>query len=517
MYKNILVICLISLFIGCGGSSSNTNDDQYDPDNSLIESNLSKSGYLIDSAIQGVTYKTDSLSGTTDSSGKFEYNSDDSEITFTIGDITIATFVLSNINEDDTIYPTDLVNTHRTDINNTKVVKILRFVQSLDDDNNPDNGININETTRDKLSQKFNLLDDNISHSYLENHLSNLNIPYRDEDLAKEHFYKTLENKRITGDTPPIFLQTDFSPILNENFDDYLDFEAKDLEDSLFKLRYTIQGIDSKYFSISYNFGSLRFIIPPDYETKQNYSLTVTVKDTNNNASSKDINITIKNIDSNGTIFFNGHYYNEVNSSQTGRIWLDRNLGADRKCTSFDDLSCLGDFYQWGRNNDGHEKLLAETVLESNLSLTNLNDTDDRFIITNTFTSDWGKDFDSDGSQRSFNWSKIDGSSVCPIGFRVPTITELKAETLDQGIDTIEEAYDSFLNLRPTSERSYSSGRFFSLSNDKVILWSSSNTESLSVTKGQALIINNNSPLDSPSRISNSNTFYGYNIRCIKD
>jgi uncharacterized protein (TIGR02145 family) len=43
---------------------------------------------------------------------------------------------------------------------------------------------------------------------------------------------------------------------------------------------------------------------------------------------------------------------------------------------------------------------------------------------------------DADGSQRSAQWSKADGTGVCPVGFRVPTQTELATETLDYaGID----------------------------------------------------------------------------------
>jgi hypothetical protein len=44
-----------------------------------------------------------------------------------------------------------------------------------------------------------------------------------------------------------------------------------------------------------------------------------------------------------------------VSSSKTGRVWLDRNLGATQVATSFDDSAAYGDLYQWGRAKDGHE------------------------------------------------------------------------------------------------------------------------------------------------------------------
>jgi hypothetical protein len=39
----------------------------------------------------------------------------------------------------------------------------------------------------------------------------------------------------------------------------------------------------------------------------------------------------------------------------TGKVWLDRNLGARQVCTSSTDAACFGDLYQWGRAKDGHE------------------------------------------------------------------------------------------------------------------------------------------------------------------
>ena len=41
--------------------------------------------------------------------------------------------------------------------------------------------------------------------------------------------------------------------------------------------------------------------------------------------------------------------------SPTGRIWMDRNLGASRVATSSNDEDAFGDLYQWGRYSDGHQ------------------------------------------------------------------------------------------------------------------------------------------------------------------
>ncbi|MGV6830373.1 MAG: hypothetical protein ACWA5P_02275 [bacterium] len=62
------------------------------------------------------------------------------------------------------------------------------------------------------------------------------------------------------------------------------------------------------------------------------------------------------------TITHNGITYGLVTSPYTAHVWLDRNLGASRVCTAFDDMACFGDYYQWGRNTDGHKKSGSTTT-----------------------------------------------------------------------------------------------------------------------------------------------------------
>ena len=151
----------------------------------------------------------------------------------------------------------------------------------------------------------------------------------------------------------------------------------------------------------------------------------------------------------------NGKVYEEVISPYTGRVWLDRNLGADRVCTSFDDTQCYGDYYQWGRNFDGHQESNSSTTATLATDVSNAGSS---FITSIKFgPPDWASS-DSNGSQRSANWSKTDGSSVCPIGFRVPTTTELQAETVDNTVANNTTAFNNFLKLPSAGYRSKISG-----------------------------------------------------------
>jgi len=145
-----------------------------------------------------------------------------------------------------------------------------------------------------------------------------------------------------------------------------------------------------------------------------------------------------------------GVEYSTITSPYTDKIWLDRNLGASRACTSYTDNQCFGDYYQWGRERDGHEKRTSTVVTTAETSITT---TSSSFVYLDY--SDW-TNIDEDGTQRSFAWSKIDGSSICPIGFRVPTINELINETED--VSNVTEAFQNFLKLPSAGYRGDQSG-----------------------------------------------------------
>jgi len=146
------------------------------------------------------------------------------------------------------------------------------------------------------------------------------------------------------------------------------------------------------------------------------------------------------------TIIHNGTTYGTVTSPYTGKVWLDRNLGASQVCTSSTDTACYGDYYQWGRNYDGHQDSTSATT---NTRATNVNSAGSSFIKG---SSDWAS-VDDAGATRMAHWSATDGSSVCPSGFNVPTITELKAETLDNGITNGATAFSNFLKLPASGSR----------------------------------------------------------------
>jgi hypothetical protein len=52
--------------------------------------------------------------------------------------------------------------------------------------------------------------------------------------------------------------------------------------------------------------------------------------------------------------------------SKTGRIWMDKNLGAKRVATSPSDSLAFGFYYQWGRGSDGHQERLSTPYYYNN-------------------------------------------------------------------------------------------------------------------------------------------------------
>ena len=204
-------------------------------------------------------------------------------------------------------------------------------------------------------------------------------------------------------------------------------------------------------------------------------------------------------------ISHNGTTYNTVTSPYTGKIWLDRNLGASQACTALDDTACYGDYYQWGRASDGHENNTSSNTLDGALAI-NLDVGHGDFILN---TTDWtALSLDDNGSLRATNWSKIDGSSVCPVGYRVPTVQELRDETLDNNATPIANNIDAYNNFLKLPSAGYRYGGDGSLSQGSGVVWSSG------VASAGSHLLDFGS---SSAGTGYASRAYGFSVRCLKD
>jgi len=211
----------------------------------------------------------------------------------------------------------------------------------------------------------------------------------------------------------------------------------------------------------------------------------------------------------------NGTTYYTVTSPYTGKVWLDRNLGASRVCTTADDAECYGDYYQWGRNFDGHENkdsatsiVLAEQIDPVQAEIIA------KFVTTTVGPYDWTNNgVDDDGSIRRTHWNQLDGGSVCPAGFRVPTITELRDETLDNSANDSfadnTDAFNSFLRL-PSAGYRNPNGSMVSQDVSGMIV-----SNSVQASAGARLDVLQF--LDTGSSTTLREPGFGFSVRCIKN
>lgn len=153
-------------------------------------------------------------------------------------------------------------------------------------------------------------------------------------------------------------------------------------------------------------------------------------------------------------------------TSATGRIWMDRNLGATRVATSITDADSFGDLYQWGRGADGHQ-------LRNSGTTNNLSDSDQPdhslFIVTS------GKNYDWQFFLKNHLWQGVEGvDNPCPKGFRLPTDAEWKEEVKKWSSSDANGAFSSPLKLPAAGIRRRTTGEVYIYPNNVGFYWSSS-------------------------------------------
>jgi hypothetical protein len=191
----------------------------------------------------------------------------------------------------------------------------------------------------------------------------------------------------------------------------------------------------------------------------------------------------------------------EVTNPTTGRIWMDRNLGASQAATSTIDENAYGDLYQWGRRTDGHQCRISATTYT-------LSSVDQP--LHGIFICGVNSPYDWRSTENSNLWQGINGiNNPCPNGYRVPTDVELDAERLSWSSNNSAGAFASPLKLTLAGYRTYSSGGLFNIEATGVY-WSST----VSGPYSRSLYFINNDALTNTGGSARSS---GFSLRCIKD
>ncbi len=200
--KTALLVAISAVLTACGGGSS----DPVDP----VEQPVAQAptapgapanvltGRFVDSAVEGLSYRTDSLSGTTDVDGTFEYAASESVI-FSIGSID-----LPPVAGDEVITPLTVFNT--TDIADIQVINLARLLQTLDTDGLADNGITISDEAQlsaTGLNVDFSSTGFDASVSNLIANSGSVLSTLIGGEPALDHLAETLLDEGITQAPPP--------------------------------------------------------------------------------------------------------------------------------------------------------------------------------------------------------------------------------------------------------------------------------------------------------------------------
>jgi hypothetical protein len=136
MKNSILILGLCAGLVACGGGSSSSSNN---------DSTNTQTGVFLDSSVVNIGYRTETLEGVTNSLGEYDYVEGET-VTFFIGDLELPPVTAAG-----TVTPLDLAGSD--DTSNSTVVNIIRLLQTLDEDGNPDNGITITETAKSAATQ----------------------------------------------------------------------------------------------------------------------------------------------------------------------------------------------------------------------------------------------------------------------------------------------------------------------------------------------------------------------------
>ena len=131
----ISALAIAVTLTACGGGGSSSGG----PSNPPSSSGDTKTGVFTDSAVAGINYQTNpgNQSGKTNALGEYNYKEGDT-VTFSIGDTK-----LPSVTATGRVTPADMADGNNADV----VINVLRLLQTLDDDGNPDNGITISQQT----------------------------------------------------------------------------------------------------------------------------------------------------------------------------------------------------------------------------------------------------------------------------------------------------------------------------------------------------------------------------------
>lgn len=170
------------LMVGCsGGGDSTTTTD------------ASATGYVVDSAVQNLDYDCvadNDMDKKTGANGAFTCRNMN-QVRFRIGELVLGE--ISGLPQDGYVLPQDIAGVNREAVTDTKVTAMAQLLQSLDEDGDLTNGIQIPEETKALFD------NEHFTEANLEHYRSQASVALRTETEAQEHLRETMRNMTAGG------------------------------------------------------------------------------------------------------------------------------------------------------------------------------------------------------------------------------------------------------------------------------------------------------------------------------
>ncbi|MBV1879084.1 MAG: hypothetical protein KUG79_15695 [Pseudomonadales bacterium] len=183
MYKNCLALVFTMLFlVACSGGSSSDNPPPL------------QTGRFVDSAVNGLHYETATQSGITNAAGEFNYFAGET-VRFSLGGIELGSAIGAASLSPLTLLNVSSVDAARQAGVEAELLNRLVFLQSLDRDNNPDNGIDLSGLD-DSLAEQtldFSVATRSFAAGDYRRLVNENNGIYRSTTTALNHLLDTLD------------------------------------------------------------------------------------------------------------------------------------------------------------------------------------------------------------------------------------------------------------------------------------------------------------------------------------
>ena len=202
--------------------------------------------------------------------------------------------------------------------------------------------------------------------------------------------------------------------------------------------------------------------------------------------------------------------------AKDGKIWLQQNLGSPQVAFHQNDEASYGDYFQWGRWDDGHQAPNSPTTTggPSLLNPSHIPSGNPNFITGTTAGTNWW----GTGGLATDTWSgssatSTNGKDPCVAlgaGWRSPTAADWQNLKNHEDLEGVMAAFQSNLKLTGSGFRD-SYGGFVFRNGDNSNYWSGTAANN---SYAMVLNIDNNTYA---ATIVGSERARGYNCRCVKD